>query len=118
MRQVNADGRGHTWLHAECRAQWHQEPAGKGAGGTIGDGHCFRRGCEMTFTTHCTYNIDSDGQVELREGQLPAVIKRSPVSVTVVDGTDLCLACKLLRQLADEMEVGRQDIGHASVNVR
>ena len=56
----------------------------------------------MTFTTHCTYNIDADGRVERREGQLPAVIKRSPVSVTVVDGTDLRLACKLLRQLAND----------------
>lgn len=70
----------------------------------------------MTFTTHWTYNINADGQMERREGQLPAVIKRSPVSVTVLDITDLCLACKLLRQLADEMEMGRQDIGHASAD--
>ena len=72
----------------------------------------------MTFTTHWTYNIEADGRMERREGQLPAVIKRSPVSVTVLDGTDLCLACKLLRQLADEMEVGRNELGHASANVR
>ena len=58
----------------------------------------------MTFTTHCTYNIDADGQMERREGQLPAVIKRSPVSVTVVDGIDLRLAFKPLRQPADAMQ--------------
>jgi len=53
----------------------------------------------MTFTKHWTYNTDADGQTERREGQLPAVIKRSPVSVTVVNGTDLQLACKLLRRI-------------------
>lgn len=61
----------------------------------------------MTFATHSTYNIDADGRIERREGQLPAVIKRSPVSITVLDGTDLYLACKLLRQLADDLEAGR-----------
>ena len=71
----------------------------------------------MTFTTHCTYNIDADGQMERREGQLPAVIKRSPVSVTVLESTDLCLACKLLRQLADVMEAGRNELGDPSANV-
>ena len=68
----------------------------------------------MTFTTHWTYNIDADGKIERREGQLPTVIKRSPFSVTVVDGTDLRLACKLLRQLADDMEA-RQASAHARV---
>ena len=71
----------------------------------------------MTFTAHCTYNINADGQTERREGQLPAVIKRSPVSVTVVDGTDLRLACKLLRQLADVMEAGWDKLGDPSANV-
>ena len=71
----------------------------------------------MTFTTHWTYNIDADGQMERREGQLPAVIKRSPVSVTVLDGTDLWLVCRLLRQLVDDMEAGRNELGDASINV-
>ena len=63
----------------------------------------------MTFTTHWTYNIEADGRMERREGQLPAVIKRSPVSVTVVDGTDLQLVCRLLQQLVDDMDRQRDE---------
>ena len=38
------DGRGHTWLHPECWAQWHQDRRKRAQAASIGDGHHFRRG--------------------------------------------------------------------------
>jgi hypothetical protein len=58
----------------------------------------------MTFTTHVTYNVTADGQMERREGQLPSVIKLPAISITVARNASTQVTARLLRRLADELE--------------
>jgi hypothetical protein len=58
----------------------------------------------MTFTTHVTYRVESDGTMERIEGQLPSVIKLPALSVTVGPHASTQVTARLLRRLADELE--------------
>jgi hypothetical protein len=58
----------------------------------------------MLYASHVTYAVEVDGSLERRPGQLPAAIRRAPVSCTIIDGTDQREAARLLRVLADALE--------------
>jgi len=47
----------------------------------------------MTYTRHVT--ITEDGQMARRQGELPAVIKRAPLSVTILDTTPCRVTAEL-----------------------
>lgn len=57
-----------------------------------------------TFRTHTNYIVDSEGRVERRDGQLPAVIHLPPISVSVPEAADPKVTATLLRRLVDEIE--------------
>jgi len=56
------------------------------------------------FRTYTNYIVDSEGRVERRDSQPPAVIHLPPVSVTTPESADPQVTARLLRQLADEIE--------------
>ncbi len=58
-----------------------------------------------TFRKHLTFTIIVEGQIELREGQLPAAVALPALSVTTAIDADWRGTAKLLRRLADEIEV-------------
>jgi hypothetical protein len=51
-----------------------------------------------------TYHLSEDGSIERRHSQTPSITKPPPISVSVRRGINQALACRLLRQLADELE--------------
>ena len=57
-----------------------------------------------TFSTHVTYTVTTDGLMECREGQLPAIVKLPAISVTVAPNASTQATARLLRRLADELE--------------
>lgn len=58
----------------------------------------------MTFSTHWTYTLDRDGNIERSTGQLPSVVKLPALSVTLAPGASAQATARLLRRLADELE--------------
>lgn len=60
------------------------------------------------------YSVSAEGQIERRTNDMPAVIAWPPVSVTIPKGTDHRLACRLLRQLADQLS--EQEVRKASAS--
>jgi hypothetical protein len=58
----------------------------------------------VTYARHLSIAIEADGRMERRQSELPAVIRRPPVTVSTPEGTDGRLVAKLLRRLADEIE--------------
>ena len=57
-----------------------------------------------TFTTHVTYRVEADGNMERTEGQLPSVIRLPAISVTMAPNATTQATARLLRRLADELE--------------
>ena len=58
----------------------------------------------MTFARNLQFRVDADGHIDRHEGQLPAVVRLPPVSVTVPADADRRETARLLRLLADELE--------------
>ncbi len=56
------------------------------------------------FAEHTTYRLNSDGSIERSTGQMPAVLKLPPVSVTTPAWAEPRVTARLLRRLADELE--------------
>ena len=58
-----------------------------------------------TFRDHPVFTIDGNGQITRSTGTLPAAVSLPPVRVSLAADTHQLIAARLLRRLADELEV-------------